>query len=154
VTIRSLLVSGFVALAACRGGPPSIAWNGDACDFCRMTISDRRYAAAATTATGRTVRFDAVECLAGWTITQPKPPRQIWVTDAERPGTLIAVDDARFFRASSGRSPMGKGFIAVAATTDSAMMAAKYGAGPFTWDQVRATIVREGAVPHTAPGGE
>lgn len=155
MTRRALVVAALViagGLAGCGGGPPAIAWNADACDFCRMTISERRFAAAATTATGRTVRFDAIECLAGWVIAQPEGPRAIWVTDAEVPGTLIPVDDARFFRAAAGRSPMGKGFIAVAASRDLPLMAAKYGEGPLTWDQIRVIVQREGATPAQPAG--
>lgn len=152
---RDLVIAALFAtsgVVGCGSGSPAIAWNADACDFCRMTISDRRYAAAATTATGRTVRFDAIECLAGWVIAQPKGPRAIWVTDAEVPGTLVPVGDARFFRTAAGRSPMGKGFIAVAATGDLQMMAAKYGEGPLTWDQVRVLVASEGVTP-THPAG-
>lgn len=154
MTIRSLVAAVLVALAACHAGPPEIVWNGDACDFCRMTISDRQYAAAATTAAGRTVKFDAIECLAGWTEAQPAPPRAIWVTDAAVPGTLIAVENARFFRAASGRSPMGKGFIAVATSHDLGTLAATYNSGPFTWSQVRQLVAQEGATPtHAGTGG-
>lgn len=142
-----------VALFGCHGGPPDISWNADTCDFCRMTISERRFAAAATTATGRTVRFDAIECLTGWVMAQPQGPRAIWVTDAEAPGTLIPVDNARFFRLASGHSPMGKGFIAVAATRDLPLLAAKYGEGPLTWDQIRVIVKREGAIPAHPAGG-
>ena len=155
MTRRELLASVLViaaGLTGCGGGPPEIAWNSETCDFCRMTISERRFAAAATTATGRTVRFDAIECLAGWVLAQPQGPRAIWVTDAERPGTLIPVDNARFFRLASGHSPMGKGFIAVAATRDLPLMAAKYGEGPLTWDQIRVIVRREGATPAHSAG--
>jgi copper chaperone NosL len=153
--MRSLLVAALVMLAACHAGPPEIAWNRDACDFCRMTISDRQYAAAATTSGGRSVKFDAIECLAGWVAAQPSPPRAIWVTDAEAPGTLIAVENARFFRAASGRSPMGKGFIAVAASRDPGPLAATYGSGPLSWSQVRDLVAREGATPaHAGAGGD
>ena len=150
MTRRDLVVAAMMSvawLAGCGGGPPEIAWNTDACDFCRMTISERQYAAAATTAAGRTVRFDAIECLAGWVKAQPREPRAIWVTNAEAPGTLIPVDHARFFRSMSGHSPMGKGFIAVAATRDLPQMAAKYGEGPLSWDQIRVLVEREGSTP-------
>ncbi len=150
MTRRELMAVGMLVaggLTGCGGGPPQIAWNSDACDFCRMTISERRFAAAAITSTGRTVRFDAIECLAGWVMAQPQGPTAIWVTDAERPGTLIPVDNARFFRAVSGHSPMGKGFIAVATTHNLKQMVAKYGEGPLTWDQIRGIVKREGATP-------
>jgi copper chaperone NosL len=153
VNSRLLALVALVAIAGCQSGPPAIAWNSDGCDFCRMTISDRQYAAAATTATGRTVKFDAIECLAGWTAAQTSAPKAIWVTDAEAPGSLIPVESARFFRAASGRSPMGKGFVAVAATRDMQAMAAVYGDGPFTWAAVRDTLQHAATSPARPTAG-
>jgi hypothetical protein len=62
------------------------------------------------------------------------------VADASAPGTLLPVAELRFHRTAAGKSPMGKGFVAVART-----------AGPTPWDgpvlswvEVRAAVAREG----------
>jgi copper chaperone NosL len=135
VALLALLV------AACGGGPPPIAWGSDACDFCRMTITDRRFAAAAITATGRTVRFDALECLAGWEAAQPRPPRAVWVTDATHPGTLIPAAGAEFYRAGAVSAPMGQGFIAVAAGADPTVAGVAPGTAPLRWPAVRDSLL-------------
>jgi copper chaperone NosL len=101
-----------VGVIGCAGGVPQIALDVDACDYCRMIVSDARYAAAATTATGRTVRFDSIECLAGWVSTQDQPPRAVWVTDVTQPGVLVDAASMRFVRDSLAGSPMGKGWQA------------------------------------------
>ncbi len=142
-----------VVVVGCSDGPPAIAWGTDDCDFCRMTITDQRYAAAAITATGRTVHFDAIECLAGWMAAQPRPPRTVWVTDITHPGTLIPAAAAQFYRTANGHSPMGRGLVAVGTTVDSVALKAMVVTGPLTWDEVRELVRREGAIPLTAPGG-
>jgi copper chaperone NosL len=152
VNSRALLLL-LGALVACGGGPPAIAYDSDNCDFCRMTISDRRFATAATTATGRTVHFDAVECLAGWVAAQDEAPRAVWVTDASHPGTLIPVADAEFYRASAGRSPMGNGYVALARSADRSAAGLEAAEGPFTWQQVREAVAREGLGPAPAVVG-
>jgi copper chaperone NosL len=111
---------------ACSGRVPQIALDLDACDYCRMIISDARYVAAATTSSGRTVRFDSVECLASWVVTQEEAPRAVWVTDVGAPGGMLQVRDAVFYRDAVRGSPMGRGWQA------SAISAGPEGA--LTWD--------------------
>ena len=141
------------ALLGCGQGTPAIAYDVDACDFCRMTISDQRFGAVARTAGGRLMHFDSIECLAGWITAQDDPPREIWVTDAGAPGVLIPIGKARFHRATVGRSPMGRGYMAVAATRP---VTARDGA-ELSWSDVLAEVRREGVVPTdttlTAGGG-
>ena len=69
-----------------------------------MTISDRRFGAAARTNAGRIVRFDSLECLAAWIQGPGQDATTIWVVDAMTPGTLINVDDATILRGAT--SPM------------------------------------------------
>ena len=127
----------------CGGGAPRIALDLDACDYCRMIVSDARYAAAAITASGRTVRFDSIECLASWVATQDDAPRAIWVTDLAAPGTLIPAGEARFHRDSTRQSPMGRGWQAgpVVGAPD----------GAIAWDALLA-IVRTEMVVVPGPG--
>ncbi len=108
-----------------------------------MTITDQRFGAVATTATGRAVRFDAIECLAGWVAAQEKPPRALWVIDATHPGTLLPIAEAKFYRLSRGRSPMGRGLVAVSITGDIATLGIPPEEGPLHWDEVRALVARD-----------
>ena len=149
----ALRLMALALVAGCSAGPPAIAWGTDNCDFCRMTITDERYAAAAITATGRTVRFDAIECLAGWVAAQEKPPRSLWVTDISHPGGLIPVAEAHFYRGTGSHSPMGGGLVATAAGTDSSGTGAALGAGPLSWEDVRELVRQEGALPDSALRG-
>ena len=71
-----------LGLMSCAPSTPSMAWDVDNCDFCRMTVSDQRFGAAAITSGGRTLHFDSIECLAAWTDAQPQPPRGVWIADA------------------------------------------------------------------------
>ncbi|HQW67895.1 MAG TPA: hypothetical protein PLJ23_12695 [Gemmatimonadales bacterium] len=127
-------------LMSCAPATPSVAWDVDECDYCRMTVSDKRFGAAAVTSGGRTVHFDSIECLAAWVDAQPASPRSVVIADAASPGTLLPVAELRFHRTAVGKSPMGKGFVAVARS-----------AGPTPWDgpvlswtEVRAAVAREG----------
>lgn len=120
-------------LAGCAPAVPVISLDADACDFCRMVISDGRHAAAAIDAGGRTVRFDSIECLAGWYAAQDRPPREAWVTDAG--GGLIPAAEAAFHRDPSG-SPMGRDWVAG--------RLAVAPAGAISWDSLQVVASAEG----------
>lgn len=140
---RTGAVCGVAWLVGCADGPPSLTFDVDECTFCRMTISDPRFGAAARSATGRAERFDAIECLAGWVEEQQDPPRSLWVTDAMVPGELVPLATVRFHRVTKGSTPMGGGYVAVASTR---------GATP--WDGERVTwagIRREVATRQASP---
>lgn len=143
----TLLLAALLPLPACADGAPSIAFDLDACEHCRMTISDRRYAAAAATATGRTVRFDSLECLAAWLNAAEAPARTVWVTDAMAPGALVAIGAVRFLRGEPGSSPMGAGYIAVG--TQHA--ATPWDGADLTWEALRAEVAAGG--PGAGHGG-
>jgi copper chaperone NosL len=133
-----ILVGGatLAQLAGCTDGAPSITWDLDSCEHCRMTISDRRFGAAAVTSGGRTLRFDSLECLADWLATSDDNPRSLWGVDAAAAGVLLPLADLRFHRLSEGSSPMGMGYIAVAASRASTAWD-----GPeLSWEQIEAAV--------------
>lgn len=139
-----LILVGGAALAhlvGCGSGTPSIAWDIDSCEHCRMTISDRRFGAAAITSGGRTARFDSLECLASWLARAGEDFRSLWGIDAAEPGTILPLSELRFHRVTDGSSPMGMGFIAVAATHASTPWD-----GPvLTWREIEAAVVSRDA---------
>jgi copper chaperone NosL len=149
VTRRADAASAFVAvvaLLACAPGTPEITYDVDACDFCRMTISDTRFGAAARSAGGRVLHFDSIECLAGWVAAQETPPREVWVTDAMAPGTLVPVAEVRFHRTSPGTSPMGRGYIAVG----TGRVSTPWDGPVVSWTDLLDEVSRQGVA---APGG-
>ena len=112
-----------LALTACTApGPRPVLLNEDQCGYCRMEVTDARFAAEAITVTGRIHVFDSVECLAGYAAgAESGTVASLWVTDAEHPGTFVKADAAAYLVDSSMRGPMGR---AVAfASTDAARAA-------------------------------
>lgn len=50
-------------LTGCNTGPEPVVAGTDHCDFCKMTITDIRYAAETVTKKGRIYKFDDIQCL-------------------------------------------------------------------------------------------
>lgn len=145
-----------LALAAllafgCQRAPRPLVAGTDACDYCRMTVSDTRLGGEIQSRTGRLHTFDAVECLASFYLDAASRDevRQAWVADFET-GRFVPVDSARFLLEGSLRSPMGRALVAFA---PEAMPGAaqQYGGRNIGWtdvlDLMRARGIAPGAMP-------
>jgi copper chaperone NosL len=127
-----------LTLVACVGTPPPIEYGIQGCDYCRMEITDSRYGAQLVTTRGKVYAFDSIECLASFAETLPEDRiRSILVTDFSRPGTMIPVENARFYRDERRGGPMGAGLLAVAHDADSTWVAINVRGMPLTWSAIR-----------------
>jgi copper chaperone NosL len=87
--------------------PKDPVWNKQPCDHCHMLLSEPRFAAQLTDATGQRAYFDDVGCMIEYVGKQAQPPKHLWVRQAE---SWTSVEDARF--AADAKTPMGFGFEA------------------------------------------
>ena len=113
-----------LVVACAPGKPEPIALNTDACAYCRMLIGDGRYAAAIVTAHGRTVKFDSIECLVAYyrQASVAHDVATVWVSDFRHPGEMLDATTARFIDLGPARTPMGRGWAAVANARDAAAL--------------------------------
>lgn len=141
-SLRDVILVLGLALSACApAGPRAVRYGADACGYCRMTITDRRFGAQVVTARGKLDAFDAVECLADYVNatpdgTAPAAQPRAWVADFQRPGAWIRIDSARFVRLARAGSPMGGGLAALRADASTTGVAIDGHAMP--WDEVLA----------------
>lgn len=87
-------------------GPARVTWDRDACERCRMVISDRAFAAQVRDADGHVHRFDDPGCATLWLDEHPErgAPREVWVRELTG-DAWIDAREAHFVRAP--HSPMG-----------------------------------------------
>lgn len=122
---RVLHLTTLAFAVACAAGPDPIIYGADGCAYCRMQISDKRFGAALVTKKGRTVKFDAVECLVEYykQAARANDVSSVWVSDYRHPGTMVNADSARFVDLGASRAPMGRrGWAAVASARDAAAL--------------------------------
>lgn len=105
---RRLLLLGLV-LAACENGlaPVEPIWGKQACDSCRMLLSDPSYAAEIVDPRGRRHFFDDIGCMDAYLAEHAERPRALWVRSGSR---WVDAESARY--ASGAASPMAYGFVA------------------------------------------
>jgi copper chaperone NosL len=102
-------------LAACGGGadgPVPVDTKNDACAWCRMSVSDLRFAAQLTAAGHEPKLFDDAGCLRDWL----KEPREAaawtaWLSD-HRTKEWVRATDAVLVRDPAVQTPMNSGLVA------------------------------------------
>ena len=136
---QAAAVAATLVVAACSAGPREIAYGVEQCGYCRMTVTDARFATQVVLARGKVQTFDSIECLLSFLdgLEAAEAPRQVLVADFETPGRMIAVKEAWFVRARSVGGPMGAGVAAFPAATDSASLARRFGAPAMRWEAAR-----------------
>jgi len=124
----------------CTQSPEPIRYGKDACEFCKMTIMDKKYAAEIVTDKGKVFKFDDISCL----IKYMKANRLIEaelafvvVNDYSKPGEWIDVKTAAFLSSKDLRSPMRGDVAAFSAKSfATANMAQISEAKMLTWKEV------------------
>ena len=104
-------------LAACAPGEikPEPIEAGDMCSFCKMAISEKRFAAEIVAADETVLKFDDVGCLLRYRQRAGSELKAagVYVTDYDSRAWLKA-GDAFFVKSGSVKTPMGSGIIAYA----------------------------------------
>ena len=77
-----------------------------------MDIADLRFRGEAITKKGKVYRFDAIECMLGWSAHNRDHIHSRWVGDFAHPGAWLAFGNAFILQSSKLRSPMGAGLSA------------------------------------------
>ncbi|MCZ2393572.1 MAG: nitrous oxide reductase accessory protein NosL [Chitinophagales bacterium] len=111
----SLLFLMIILLSACTPRPHEIHFDEEDCDYCMMTISDRRFGAEIVTQKGRVYKFDDLHCLKGFMDEKKVEEKDIhstWVIDFSVSEKLIQIENSFLFYDKDLQSPMGSNVAA------------------------------------------
>lgn len=133
ITTIILLMVGLGQLTACKGVPDNIKIGKDACQFCKMTISDSRFGSAYYTVKGKTFKFDDIKCLQDFlkkaTISTDLND-QIWLVDYMSPHALIKLDQSFLLKGGQLKTPMNGNIAVFSRETDRNKLATALSANP------------------------
>lgn len=104
-------------LVACSSGPPQPALldtrGAETCRWCRMVISDRRYAAQIVANGYDPLFFDDIGCMANYLKKGVNvPPKAVAYVADYRQEAWVRAADADYFKCASFATPMNSGLIA------------------------------------------
>lgn len=119
-------------------GPRALALGVDQCAHCHMTLADARFAGELVTATGKTLPFDDVGCLAMYVATIVEDGRvgSVWVNDFLHPDSLLDATRAVFLRSDSLRTPMDYHVVAFRPGRTADSVRGVLGGELLSWEQV------------------
>lgn len=104
-----------ILVSSCSQKPAEIHYGSDECAHCRMMITDDRFASQIVTETGKTIKFDAIECMAAYAGDHKSEMHsaKLWVSDFSSPGEWLNVENARLIESRVVKSPMGGSLLAI-----------------------------------------
>ena len=117
--------------------PEPVVLNRDQCHYCKMTISDPRYASEGITSKRKVYKFDDVSCLKDFIKKNPTVLfSHTFVASFKSPHNLISVDSLKFAHGSSFKSPMGGNIAAFADSQSAFPYISENNATWISWDQI------------------
>lgn len=127
-----------VTLISCGSKEPvPIKLNVDACEFCKMTISNGKFGAELITKKGRNYKFDDVACMIQFAKSNTVVPYDaFYVNDYLKDNTLIPAETAHFINGEKISSPMRGNFAAFSSVNEQMEFKKKLEAKTMTWSEV------------------
>ena len=130
-TMPILSMIGTMLLLSCSSGPAAIYIGRDACQFCKMTITDEKYGAVYLTNKGKSYKFDDIKCLQDF-ITSAELKKnaqdQIWLVNYQSPHQLIQLEQSFLLAGGSIKTPMNGNMAVFSSESDRTQMARPLGA--------------------------
>lgn len=144
--ISVLTVPLSLLLASCSVNEPQpIKLNSDNCDFCRMTISDGKFAAEVITQKGRAYKFDDFSCMSEYIAGQVAGSiKSYYINDYLKDNELIDATTAWYVYDGEFRSPMGGNTAAFSSEVKAHEYADKFNVSVENWNEVRKHEYHEG----------
>ena len=107
----------------------------DMCSYCKMTISEKQYAAELIDSEGQAFKFDDIGCMANFIKKNtPKPVAYFVIDFNER--QWIRAEDAFYVRSSELSTPMNGGLIAFKTEAKAQEAAAKFHGRLFRFKEI------------------
>ena len=127
-------------LNSCQSGPQPIKYGTDGCDFCKMTITDRRFGGEILTQKGKLYKFDDSHCLTDYlksNFLAASDIKEVYLVDFANQGELIPTGESLLIKSEELRSPMG-GNIAAFRQKDSLKKYKQLFSGErISWEQAK-----------------
>lgn len=141
-----ILFMTWIFLSSCSPKPEPIEFGRDDCVLCKMIISQKPWGAEIVTNHSRTLKFDAIECMAKYindSLINQEHIHSCWVVDYSNPGELINANDAGFLRSRTLPSPMAM-FLSAFSTKENLKETMKTHKGDvLDWNGVKAIVKEE-----------
>lgn len=127
-----------VALVSCGSDKPEpIKLNSDSCDFCKMTISNGKFACELITSKGRCYKFDDLFCMIQYAKSNTKVVfKRYYVSNYLGENQLILAEKGFYLNGDTINSPMGGKTAVFINEKELLEYQTKLSAREITWEEV------------------
>ena len=143
-------IASIFLLVSCRSnGPVPVILDKDACEFCKMNISDAHFMTELITQKGRVYKFDDISCMLKYAETVDKGTiKNFYVGNVEKSNEFIDATTARYITHTSYKSPMGGNTAAFATKEAAVAQANKITATAVDWNTLHQNSEKKEASSH------
>ncbi|MCU0423828.1 MAG: nitrous oxide reductase accessory protein NosL [Bacteroidia bacterium] len=136
-----LLAFSLLLVSCNQQGPVPIKLHNDACNFCKMTIAEGRFAAELITDKGKVFKFDDLSCMIRF-LNENKNQvyTQKYINDYTKNNILIDAESALFIYSPNVRSPMRGDVASFAMQEDADKHSKMWNAPILKWNQLNSVI--------------
>jgi len=136
----ALIALTLVITWSCSVEPQPINYGSDACEFCKMTIVENRWAAEIVTDKGKAYKYDAIECMMNYMNRNDINSGEmalLLVDDYSNPGVLIDARKATYIKSEAIPSPMGAFLSAFSSAGDAKITVDEKGGDVFDFNELK-----------------
>ncbi len=126
-------------LASCSTEPVPLAYGKDVCDFCKMTLMDKKFGAELVTQKGKVYKFDDLRCFLSFYHSDTEPTetyQHLLVVDYSNPVKLVSAKDAFYVKSPAINSPMNGQLAAFETKSTMDDFKAQWNGIYLTWGEV------------------
>ena len=135
----SLVAMFILLMTSCSRSPQPVKIGADACDYCKMTIMDEKFAAECISTKGKIFKFDDVHCLISFLKFHGVWRNEIYgiyFSDFYKKNNWIKADEAAILKSENFRSPMGGNMAAFAGEADCTKAKEQFQGEPISWKDI------------------
>ncbi len=134
-----ILLLAIFLIVSCKPKVNPIEYGTDGCEFCKMTIMDKRYGTEVVTSKGKVFKFDAIECMINYLHKNKDKSNEfklVLVTPYTTPETLIEANQTFILRSKNLPSPMGAYLTAFPLKKEAEDVQNEKGGDIYNWNEL------------------
>lgn len=127
------------SFASCSSGPQPVKIGVDQCSFCKMGISDTRFAAELITQKGKLYKFDDIHCMLSF-VSAPEwdksTVKNYYLANFSQPDQWLEAENALLLKSDQLKSPMGGNSAAFANEADRKSASDEFSGTVISWNEI------------------
>lgn len=123
--------------------PADVHLFTDECTYCKMVISDTKFATQLVSDKGKAYKFDSIECMAAFTHQNPQlvENAKLYLSDYTQNANWLLLKDVSVYHSEEVQSPMGLSLFAI--RSDTSLPRTLSGAEKKDWNQTVKFVLNE-----------